>query len=159
MDDELSVVDELMALPLTLVEISNLLLFQLPYPLNIWIYCLLSVQLIGLLYVSQEEGTLAIISLLLDLVLLASIYTIYGGMVRLCAISHIGWVVAIPCLIYRLVMDTEYYLADDKPLFFFPWVLLYTLICSISLVLDTANVIRWIRGDHAFYIKPMEKLD
>ena len=140
-----------------IVEAMIILFTKIPYPLNIWVYCLITIQFLAFCYVPEIEAMVAIGSMVLATVIMAYVYKNFNGMVRLTGLVHVAWVGIIPWLIYRLVFTKgkDYYEDDDKPLFFYEWVIMYTILCGISTVLDIRDVLLWFQGDR----KPTVKIE
>lgn len=130
-------------------EVAKLLFLNAPFPVNIWLYFLAGMQFLSFFYIRQLEGIVGIVLLSCTVLILDVLYQHYGKMVRLAGVCHIGWIVVVPWYIYRLIVNKdEYYTSESTPFLFHEWVIVYTTLASISLVLDVWDVIRWFHGDH-----------
>ena len=125
-----------------------ILLIKVPFPLNIWIYCLITIHVLAFYYLPEIEAIAVLGGFLLAPVIMTYIYKNHGGMVRLAGLMHLAWLGIIPWLIYRLHTNgKDYYEDDTKPTLFYEWVIVFTVISSISTVLDIRDVLLWYQGN------------
>ena len=107
-----------------------------------WITTLLTVNmLLPLVFIATPEGQLvlaaAMVGALIQMVIFAS-----KGFVRLLGIGHVFWIPLVPWLWTRM---NEFPTDDPMGL----WIAAVILLDSISLIIDVADVARYLAGDQS----------
>ncbi len=111
-----------------------------------WISLLLAANLVGpLLFINTLEGQVVLAALVAGAFTQTMLFAA-KGFVRLLGIGHVFWVPLIPWLWSRL---------DELPPSgpFGYWVAAVMILNSISLLVDAADVVRYIRGDRTPHLR------
>jgi hypothetical protein len=122
-------------------EILWIVLFRFaPLP-RIWAICLIAVNLGALFFLDTFYGRVALLVALAGIAVMMVIYTRLG-FVRLLGIGHVFWV---PMLIWfaSSLPDRQ----TDPALYW--WVVVLIGFNAVSLVIDAADVARYLRGERA----------
>lgn len=111
-----------------------------PLP-RIWAICLIAVNLGALFFLDTSYGKVALLAALMGIAVMIVIYTRLG-FVRLLGIGHVFW---IPMLIWFVsaMPDRQ----ADPALYW--WVVMLIAFNATSLIVDAADVIRYLRGERA----------
>ncbi len=95
----------------------------------------------ALFFLGHLEAQVAVIAMLVSMLLMTGL-TALTGFTRLLGLGHIPWVSMVVWLWTRL----DQLPADD---FFGVWVRVVILLNTISLVIDTVDVVRYAAGDRS----------
>ncbi len=121
-------------------------LMKMPVQWQLWLLLLVCVNLIiPLFFIDRLEARL-VVGAFLGSVLLMTILTAVSGFTRLLGLGHILW---FP-LLYFLWTRLDQIPGDDL---FAIWVRVLMMLNAVSLVIDAADVIRYIAGDRAETVK------
>ena len=113
---------------------------NMPKPWVAWVMLLFGINFVpGLLYWSSPEGKVVLAALMLGGIIQTAIFEA-RGFVRLLGIGHLAW---LP-MAFWLWVRME---AAPQGSVFRSWLLAVILINSLSLIIDTVDVIRYIRGE------------
>jgi len=121
-------------------------LMKMPVQWQLWLLLLVCVNLIiPLFFIDRLEARL-VVGALLGSVLLMTILTAVSGFTRLLGLGHILWFPLLSILWTHL---------DQIPSgdLFGIWVRALMMLNAVSLVIDAADVIRYIAGDRAETVK------
>ena len=115
-------------------------LLRSPAPVQAWLLLLIAVNVVvPLFFLEHLEAQVAVIAMLISMLLMTGL-TALTGFTRLLGLGHILWVPMVVWLWTRL----DQLPADD---FFEMWVRVVILLNTISLVIDTVDVVRYAAGD------------
>ena len=121
-------------------------LMKMPVQWQLWLLLLVCVNLIiPLFFIDRLEARL-VVGALLGSVLLMTILTAVSGFTRLLGLGHILW---FP-LLYFLWTRLDQIPGDDL---FGIWVRALMMLNAVSLVIDAADVSRYVAGDRAETVK------
>ena len=119
---------------------------KMPIQWQLWLLLLVCVNLIiPLFFIDRLEARL-VVGAFLGSVLLMTILTAVSGFTRLVGLGHILW---LP-LLYFLWTRLDQIPGDDL---FSLWVRVLMMLNAVSLVIDAADVIRYVAGDRAETVK------
>ena len=114
----------------------------MPKPWQMWLGILIAANiLVPLFYLHTLEGKVILASIIVGMMIMTAIFKA-KGFVRLLGIGHIAWLPLVPWLWTRL---------DDAPAesIFGYWLMAVMVLNSLSLIIDTVDLIRYIRGERA----------
>ena len=115
-------------------------------PWRIWMVFLVATNMIApILFIGTLEAKVVLSAVLIGLGIMLTLFSKLGY-VRLLGIGHILWIPMIPWLWMRLIP-----IGIDS--FFGYWLLSVIVLDSISLLVDTADVVRYIKGDRIASIR------
>ena len=121
-------------------------MLTLPKPWVAWVMLLMTVNMIlPLFYLGTPEGKVVLGAAVLGAILQTAIFSA-KGFVRLLGIGHIAWVPMVYWLWTRLG------LAPAGGLFRY-WLLAAIIMVSLSLIIDATDVIRYVKGERAPYLR------
>ena len=113
---------------------------SMPRPWVVWVMLLFGINLVpSLIYLASLEGKVVLAALMLGGLFQTAIFEA-RGFVRLLGIGHVAW---LPMVLW-LWMRME---AAPQGSVFRYWLLAVIIINSLSLIIDTVDVIRYIRGE------------
>lgn len=92
----------------------------------------------GIYFLDTLEGVLAVLFMLIGQVLMVYLHKNYG-LTRILGLSHILWIYLVPHFIFVYI--------GLKPSHFKGWLFLVAVLNGISVIIDTANAIRYYLGD------------
>ena len=95
----------------------------------------------GIVYLHTLEGKLALSSLGFALVVMLLICHLVG-FTRLLGIGHLPWFFLVPYFFFTM----DQYPSESL---FYKWMLSLVIVNSLSLVIDTVDVIRYFKGERA----------
>lgn len=123
----------------TIIEFHKALLaMRMPWP--IWLAVMVAVNMIGaIVFFDTIEGKLVVASVVLGFFIQVAIYGKLG-FVRLLGIGHVAWLALVPWLATRLA---EVGLTST----FGYWLAAVVVVDGVSLVIDTVDVARYLRGE------------
>ncbi len=108
--------------------------------LAIWIALLLAANMVApLLFITRPEGQVVLGAAMVGAMIQMAIFARLGS-VRLLGIGHIVWVPMLPWLWARLEQG------EPATLFGY-WLVAVVALDGLSLMVDTADVVRYLRGD------------
>ncbi len=116
-------------------------LLRQPTPVLAWVIVLAGTNMLAVLFIDRTEAKVVLGTLLVGAVAM-EIITATVGFTRLLGLGHLLWY---PMLVYlwgRLDLSPA-----DEP--FGLWLRALLLVNGISLVLDTLDVVRYVRGERA----------
>ncbi|MGE3534895.1 MAG: hypothetical protein AB7H48_08695 [Parachlamydiales bacterium] len=117
-------------------------IFCMPFPWNVWVMLLGLVNMVGGIYFfATLEGKFALAAMMGAMMVMWVIYAKYG-FVRLLGLGHIlFWV---PFLIWSVLRLRSW---NDLPTDFRFWLVLVSILNSLSLVVDFIDVWRYAKGE------------
>ena len=124
----------------------NIGMMRMPAPVRLWLLLLITANLIvPLFFLGRLEAQIVTATLLASVVLMTAL-TALSGFTRLLGLGHVLWFPLLWFLWTRL---------DQIPadMFFGVWLRVVMTLNALSLVIDTADVIRYIAGDREETIK------
>ncbi|KMP11761.1 hypothetical protein UZ36_03285 [Candidatus Nitromaritima sp. SCGC AAA799-C22] len=119
-------------------------MFRMPLPWALWVGSLMAVNMMGpLLFIDRIEAQVVLAATMAGGAIMMGVYSTQRY-VRLLGIGHILWVPMVPWLATRdaLAMDTPYGL----------WLLAVVVMDGFSLVVDFADVMRYVKGEREPWI-------
>lgn len=121
-------------------------MLTLPRPWVAWVMLLMTVNMvIPMFYLYTLEGKAVLGAAMFGAILQTAIFS-GKGFVRLLGIGHIAWVPMVFWLWTRLGV------APASSLFRY-WLLATIVLVSLSLLIDATDVIRYVRGERAPYLR------
>lgn len=120
----------------------NLLIdiFSAPFPWNVWVTILGLMNVVaGFYFFKHLEGKLSVLCMVLTLSTMTFLYWKLG-FVRLLGLAHIYWLAFIPRLTYVA-------LKKNPTGLFKKWIYGTIIVDSISVIIDTIDVIRYLTGE------------
>ncbi len=121
-------------------------LMRMPVPVRLWLMLLITANMIiPLFFLGRLEAQVVLAALLASMMLMTAL-TAISGFTRLLGVGHVFWVPLLWFLWTRL---------DQTPSdsFFGVWLRILMTLNALSLVIDTADVIRYVRGDRGETVK------
>jgi len=123
-------------------SIMNFIKTMLIMPIHwqAWLGVLVGVNIVApLFFIHTLEAQVVLVMGIGGLVIMSVIFSM-KGFVRLMGIGHIGW---LP-LVFWLGMKLEHVPADSA---FGYWLIAVIVLDSLSLIIDTADVLRYVKGE------------
>ncbi|WP_145390658.1 hypothetical protein [Stieleria neptunia] len=120
-------------------EIAAIVCLRFPVPIRAWAIAVALTNLASLLFLGTLEGRVVLLALIIAISIMAMIHQRLG-FVRLLGAGHVTWLVMLPWLLMRLPS------AASNPAFH-GWLVALLVLNSICLMVDTADVIRFFRGE------------
>ena len=118
----------------------NLGLLKMPLGVKVWLLALIAANMIvPVFFISTREAQVVILTMLASMMLMTAL-TARGGFTRLLGLGHILW---IPLLVY-LWRSLQGYPFDTG---MGRWLRVLMVLNTISLGIDTVDVVRYLRGD------------
>ena len=117
----------------------------MPKPWLAWLGLLIAVNILASLYFIQTlEAKIVLTAMMFGIMIMTAIYRT-KGFVRLLGIGHIAWLPMLPWLWTRL---------DDVSFdgLFGYWLCAIIVLNSLSLFVDTIDVLRYIKGERTPYL-------
>jgi hypothetical protein len=115
-------------------------IFRLPIGVRLWLMLLMAVNLfVPALYLQRSEARIVLLTFLASFLLMVLI-TRVSGFTRLLGLGHVLWVPLVPFLLSRL----DQIVVGDA---YGVWIGSVIALNSISLVLDSVDVVRFARGE------------
>jgi hypothetical protein len=112
----------------------------MPIHWQIWLGVLVSVNIVApLFFLHTLEAQVVLVMGIVGLMIMSAIFSM-KGFVRLMGIGHIGW---LP-LVFWLGTKLEHTPIDSP---FGYWMLAVIVLDSLSLFIDTADVLRYVKGE------------
>ena len=109
-------------------------------PWQVWMVLLVSVNLVvPFFFLGTPEAIVVLVAAGIGMVIMMMIFA-KMGYVKLLGVGHIPWFFTVPWLGLRL---------GETPVsgFFFYWLLAVVVLDSISLVIDTVDVVKYCKGE------------
>ncbi len=123
-------------------------IMKMPLPWRLWLMLLVTMNLaVPLFFLDRREAQFILGALLVSMALM-TILTAKFGFTRILGLGHILWLPLVFFLWYRL----SHVPADD---FFGFWIRVVLILNTASLVLDTVDVARYIRGDRQQIVRKL----
>ncbi len=123
-------------------------IMKMPLPWRLWLMLLVTMNLaVPLFFLDRREAQFILGALLVSMALM-TILTAKFGFTRILGLGHILW---LP-LVFFLWLRLSHIPTDD---FFGFWIRGVLTLNTVSLVLDTVDVIRYIRGDKQQIVRAM----
>lgn len=114
-------------------------LITMPIAVRVWVAVLMLVNMGALFFLPRVEAWVVLGALMLGGVLQALIFS-RKGFVRLLGLGHLHW---LPMLVW-MYSRIETIRLDPA---LYGWILLLTMVNGISLIVDIADVVRYLRGE------------
>lgn len=120
-------------------EMMGIIFLRFPWVIRLWAAYLVSINMVAIVFIDTIYGQVVLGTLILASIILNRIYSKFGY-VRLLGIAHMVW---IPMLVWiglslpMLSMNWNLYV----------WLCVLTITNSISLIIDSVDVIRYVLGD------------
>ena len=115
-------------------------MLKFPKPWLFWLALLMSVNMVGpIVFINSLEGRVVILAAMAGATIQIAIFG-SKGFVRLLGIGHLPWVP----LIFWLWSRLDQFPQDG---IFRYWILSVIVIDTLSLIIDTTDVVRYISGD------------
>ena len=121
-------------------------LMRMPVSVRLWLMLLITANMIiPLFFLGRLEAQVVLAALLASMMLMTAL-TAISGFTRLLGVGHVFWVPLLWFLWTRLAQTPS-----DS--FFGVWLRILMTLNALSLVIDTADVIRYVRGDRGETVK------
>ena len=115
-------------------------MLKMPLPVRLWLMLLVAANMVVPLFFISHLEAQVVLGVFMGSAILMTVLTGLSGFSRLLGFGHILWVP----LLYFLWTRLDQMPADD---FFGVWVRVLMVLNALSLVVDAADVIRYIAGD------------
>ena len=115
-------------------------MMKMPLPWRLWLMLLVTANLVVPLFFLGHLEAQVVLGVFMGSAILMTVLTRLSGFSRLLGLGHILWV---PLLLF-LWTRLDQMPADD---FFGVWVRVLMVLNALSLVVDAADVVRYIAGD------------
>lgn len=120
-------------------------MFSLPVPIRLWLGLLMMINMaVALFFITTPEGIVTILAAIAGVITMTMLFQA-KGFVRLMGLGHIYWV---PLVIW---FWTRLELAPPGSLFRY-WMWSIIVLNTISIVIDTIDIVRYIYGERAPYV-------
>ena len=114
----------------------------MPIPWQVWLGILVIVNMIvPFFFIHKLEAQVVVATAIVGLVIMSVVFSV-KGFVRLLGIGHIGWIPLVFWLWTRLVHAP----ADS---IFGYWLMAVVVLNSLSLIIDTIEVLRYVKGERS----------
>lgn len=114
-------------------------ILEMPIHWELWVALLFLTNLAAVFFLPRVEASVVLAALFVGALLQVGLFARFG-FVRLLGIGHIHWLVMIAWLVTRLDSIRGEGL-------FYNWVVAVIVVCGLSLVIDTVDVVRYLRGE------------
>lgn len=114
-------------------------LIRMPIAVRVWVAVLMLVNMGAFFFLPRPEAWVVLGALVLGGVLQALIFS-RKGFVRLLGLGHVHWLLMFVWIYSRI--ET---IRLDPVLF--GWILLLTMVNGVSLIIDIADIVRYLRGE------------
>ncbi len=115
-------------------------ILRMSWPVKVWLLLLVAANAVAPLLFLQRVEAQAVLAAMMIGAILMSLLTARFGFTRILGLGHILWIPLLGWLAFRLGQIP----ADDA---FGLWVHAVMLVNAVSLVIDTADVVRFAAGD------------
>jgi hypothetical protein len=120
-------------------------MFSLPVPTRLWLGLLMMINMaVPLFFITTLEGIMTIAAAIAGVITMTILFQA-KGFVRLMGLGHIYWVPLVIWFWARLE------LASPGSLFRY-WMWSIIVLNTISIVIDTIDIVRYIKGERAPYV-------
>ena len=120
-------------------------MMNMPIHWQVWLGLLITVNIVGpFFFINTMEAQIVLATAIAGLGIMAVIFS-EKGFVRLMGIGHIGWFPLVSLLWMRLDF------APANSAFGF-WLMTVIVLDSLSLLIDTIDVFRYVKGERTPYI-------
>ena len=123
----------------SLYELLTIVLFRFRLLPRVWAILLILVNAGSLLFLDTHYGQAALVAVTVGVVIMTIIH-MRVGFVRLLGIGHLLWIPMLPWMISQLPTVNH-----DSSLYL--WMVVLIGFNSVSLVIDTIDVVRFLRGE------------
>ena len=123
----------------SLYQLLTITLFRFQPLARIWAILLALVNAAALFFLDTVYGQVALAAMVVGVVVMTVIH-LRLGFVRLLGLGHILWLPMLPWMLGRLST-----IESGSPLY--AWLVLLIAFNSVSLVIDTLDVVRFLRGE------------
>jgi hypothetical protein len=113
---------------------------RMSWPVKIWLLLLVAANAVAPLLFLQRVEAQAVLAAMMIGAMLMSLLTARFGFTRILGLGHILWIPLVGWLAFRLGQIP----ADDA---FGMWIRGVMFLNTVSLVIDTADVVRFVTGD------------
>ncbi len=113
---------------------------RMSWPVKVWLLLLVAANAVAPLLFLQRVEAQAVLAAMMIGAMLMSLLTARFGFTRILGLGHILWIPLVGWLAFRLGQVP----ADDA---FGMWIRGVMLLNTVSLVIDTADVVRFVTGD------------
>ncbi len=113
---------------------------RMSWPVKVWLLLLVAANAVAPLLFLQRVEAQAVLAAMMIGAMLMSLLTARFGFSRILGLGHILWIPLVGWLAFRLGQIP----ADDA---FGMWIRGVMLLNTVSLVIDTADVVRFVTGD------------
>ncbi len=113
---------------------------RMSWPVKVWLLLLVAANAIVPLFFLQRVEAQAVLAAMMIGAILMSLLTARFGFTRILGLGHILWIPLVGWLAFRLGQTP----ADDA---FGMWIRGVMLLNTVSLMIDTADVVRFAAGD------------
>lgn len=114
-------------------------IMRMPLTWRLWVAALLMTNMGAVVFLPRLEAWIVLGGLCLG-ALFQNVIFARLGFVRLLGLGHFHWFAMLAWLLWRLEP------ISGEP-WLHRWVLAVTLVCGVSLVIDTIDVLRYLRGE------------
>jgi len=112
----------------------------MPIPWQVWLGVLvLANMIVPFFFIHRLEAQVVVATMIVGLVIMSVIFSV-KGFVRLLGFGHIGW---LP-LVFWLWTRLDHAPADS---IFGYWLMAVIVLNSLSLIIDTIDVLRYVKGE------------
>ncbi len=112
----------------------------MPIPWQVWLGVLiLANMVVPFFFIHTLEAQVVVATFIVGLVIMSVIFSV-KGFVRLLGIGHIGWLL----LVFWLWTRLDHAPADS---IFGYWLMAVVVLNSLSLIIDTIDVLRYVKGE------------
>jgi hypothetical protein len=109
-------------------------------PWQLWMVFLVSANMVlPWFFLGRPEALTTLVAAMIGIATMTALYSKYG-FVRLLGLGHFPWLFTVPWLWSRLSQTTETGI-------FYYWLIAVVALNSVSLIIDTVDVIRYWMGD------------
>ena len=114
-------------------------ILEMPIHWQLWVALLFLTNMAAVFFLPRVEASVVLAGLFVGALLQVGIFARFG-FVRLLGLGHFHWLVMIAWLVSRLGSIRGEGL-------FHSWVVAVIVVCGLSLVIDTVDVVRYLRGE------------
>ena len=114
-------------------------ILEMPIHWQLWVALLFLTNMAAVFFLPRVEASMVLAGLFVGALLQMGIFARFG-FVRLLGLGHFHWFVMLAWLADRLGSIQ----GEDL---FYNWVVAVIVVCGLSLVIDTVDVVRYLRGE------------
>ncbi|MBT8402155.1 MAG: hypothetical protein KJO98_16885 [Rhodothermia bacterium] len=123
-------------------------LFLMPRYVHAWLFVLAFVNIVPALWWLEHPVAVIVIGVFVINLVLMVLLTWRFGFTRILGLGHFPWYLLNAVLLYGLTTTPPGYMQN--------WMLAVIAANSVSLVIDTVDVIRWLGGDREALVKGLD---